>query len=229
MKRNVLILLFLGLSCLSLYGQQDTKINMQDFDKRKVHYGYLMGLNYSTFKLKFSDEYLAQDTVSDIQPVGGPGFELGFIFNYRLGEFFDARALPKVSFYERTLKYYFSNYVESDEATFEASNLELPLLLKYKSSRRRNTRLYMVGGVKGSFEVGAKRRQNRNDQIGFRNFSFFAEYGVGLDIYNQLFKLSPELRFSLGLTDILQPADNIYSAPLAAVKPFSFSFSLMFE
>ncbi|MEJ7666633.1 MAG: hypothetical protein WKG07_47520 [Hymenobacter sp.] len=33
------------------------------------------------------------------------------------------------------------------------TRLELPLLLKYQSNRRRNTRAYMIGGLKSSMAV----------------------------------------------------------------------------
>ena len=222
--------LFVGLLAFSkAYGQIDTRINLQDFDDRKIHYGYSMALNYSTFKLGFSDDFTNQDTISQIQPIGGPGFELGFILNYRLGEFFDVRALPKVAFYERTLRYHFKGTDTFEDAVFEASALELPLVIKYKSFRRKNSRLYMVGGVKTAFEVGAKKRQKRNDQIGLKTVSVSAEYGIGWDMYYPLFKFAPELKFSLGLTDLFITDDNIYSTPLANVKPYNITLAILFE
>lgn len=215
------------------HGQIDTRINLPNFDQRKMHYGYSMALNYSTFKVKLSEDFLNQDTLRGIQPLGGPGFELGFILNYRLGEFFDLRALPKVAFYERTLRYHFKGTepetTVSQDAIFEASALELPLVLKYKSFRRKNHRLYMIGGVKSSFEVGAKKRQKRNDQIAFRTTSLSAVYGIGWDMYYPLFKFAPELKFSLGLTDLFIKDDNIYSNSLAVVKPYNITLAILFE
>lgn len=236
MRESIYKICFLFWSVLFVsvaYSQIHTRINLPNFDQRKIHYGYSMALNYSTFKLKLSEDFLDQDTLQAIEPLGGPGFELGFILNYRLGEFFDLRALPKVAFYERALRYHFKGDLPgtsfSEDAIFEASSLELPFVLKYKSYRRKNHRLYMIGGFKTAFEVGAKRRQKRNDQIAFRTTSVSAVYGVGWDMYYPLFKFAPELKFSLGLTDLFVPDTNIYSRSVSAVKPYNITLSILFE
>ena len=118
-------------------GQINKRINLPVYDEKKIHYGFQLGLNYSTFKINQSQTFVDQDTVSNIYAVGGPSFELGFIFNYRLGEFFDARVLPKVSFYQRTIRYVFKNReLEQPNSGLDAAIIELPLVIKYKSQRR---------------------------------------------------------------------------------------------
>ena len=87
----------------------------------------------------------------------------------------------------------------------------------------------MVGGIKPGFEVGAKKTQKRNDQATTKSLHLSLDYGLGLDIYYPLFKLAPELRFSLGILDILKKADNIYSDPIQKMTPYNLSLSIMFE
>lgn len=230
--------LMLGL-CLPSSAQIKSRINLSYYDEHKIHFGFLMGLNYSTFRLQHSPEFSQMDTVAEVYSTGGPGFQLGFIVNYRLGEYFDLRALPQVSFYERRINYRFNFDNDSTSSTFgtfpmaqavfESSIIELPILFKYKSHRRGNTRLYMVGGLKASFEVGAKRRQQRNDQIAQRSFGLSLDYGIGLDRYFPLFKLAPELRFSLGITEMFKKDDNLFSAPVQSIRPYTVSLSFLFE
>lgn len=227
-QKTTAIVFFLIASVYS-QAQIDSRINLPTYDDKPIHFGYLLGLNYSTFKIVQSDNFVETDTVSNVYASGKSGFEVGFIFNMRLGEYFDVRALPKVSFYERSINYTFKGEEEPVIADFQSSVLEIPFLIKYKSHRRKNNRLYMVTGLKTGFEVGAKKRQNRNDQVATKSFNLSLEYGLGLDMYYPLFKFSPELRFSLGLLDILKREDNIYSDPIAKIKPYNISFAIMFE
>jgi hypothetical protein len=87
----------------------------------------------------------------------------------------------------------------------------------------------MVGGLKPGFEVGAKKRQNRNNYIATKVFNLTLEYGIGLDNYYPLFKFAPELRFSLGVMNAFRKQDNFLSDPIKSVKPFNISLAIMFE
>ena len=202
---------------------------MPSYDEKPIHFGYFLGLNYSTFKIVHSPSYIQSDTLTSVTAIGKSGFEVGFVFNMRLGEYFDLRALPKVSFYERGINYYFKKTTAPVSADFQSSIIEIPFLVKYKSHRRKNLRMYMVGGVKTGFEVGAKKRQKRDDQLATKTFQLSLDYGIGLDMYYPLFKLAPELRFSLGIMDILKKTDNIYSTSIQRMTPYSISLSIMFE
>lgn len=214
---------------ITLDAQLDSRINMPSYDDKPIHFGYLLGINSSSFKITHSDNFINSDTLTSLKAVGNTGFEVGFIFNMRLGEHFDLRALPKVSFYERSIYYYFKSTETPVIADFQSSIIEIPFLVKYKSQRRKNLRMYMVSGLKTGFEVGAKKRQKRNDQVATKAFNLSLEYGLGLDLYYPLFKLSPELRFSLGLLDILKKTDNIYSHPIDGMKAYNLSLAIMFE
>ncbi len=213
----------------SLTSQIDHRYNLPEYDKQKIHFGYHLGLNYSTFKLVQSDNFVQKDTVKNLYAVGKTGFQVGFIFNLRLSEYLDFRALPMVSFYEREIKFVFKSPAKPISVDFQASVIELPLLIKYKSHRRLNSRLYMIGGLKPSFEVGAKKRQNRSNQLGTSVVNLALDYGIGFDSYQALFKFAPELRFSLGLTDMLKRQDNLLTESLKTVKPFNVSLSILFE
>lgn len=227
--RGKIILFVLLVSGFISTSQIDKRYNLPDYDNQPIHFGYLLGLNYSSFKVIPSEQFLKQDTIQSITARGKTGFEVGFIFNLRISEYFDIRALPKVAFYERDILYTFKTPAKPIVADFKSSLIEVPLLLKYKSHRRDNTRLYMVGGIKPSFEVGAKKRQNRSNQLGTKVFNMTLEYGIGIDNYYQMFKFAPELRFSLGVTEMLKKEKNMLSNSLQSVKPFNISIAIMFE
>src|SRR3989337_3960787 len=128
--------------------------NNPNYDNKKLPYGFLIGIHSSAYQIKYSDRFVTRDldTVSAVLPSWSQGFALGFIVNYRFTEYLDLRLTPQVAFYENRVRYQFTNDPPIDEAV-ENTIVEFPLLLKYKSERRGNIRLYMIGGVKPGFEA----------------------------------------------------------------------------
>src|SRR5436190_18765565 len=81
--------------------------NLPNYDDKTLHYGFSIGINSARFRLVPSGVFLATDSIISVIPRNSGGFSLGFIVNYRLGDHFDLRLLPTVSFYERKVEYTF--------------------------------------------------------------------------------------------------------------------------
>ena len=152
---TVLLLLVSGLS----YGQHFAwaKRNNPEYDKRKISYGFMIGIHTSAYQLKYSDKFVTQnfDTVHSVQGSFTAGFSLGFLVNLRLNEVLDLRIMPKAGFYNHKLNYYYTDNT-SEQIVVETTMYELPILLKYKSMRRGNVRMYMVGGFTPCIEASGK-------------------------------------------------------------------------
>jgi hypothetical protein len=169
------------------------------------------------------------DTVHSIIPDWRSGFSLGFIVNYRLAEFVDLRVTPKVSFYEHSLLYRYTDKT-STEKIIETTTVEFPLLVKYKSDRRGNIRMYMVGGINPAIEASGKKDQkNISSGLEVSNVNASLEAGLGFDLYFPLFKFSPEIRFSRGIMNILDNTENVYGEPLKYVNTNTVSIYLLFQ
>jgi hypothetical protein len=203
--------------------------NLPYYDDRLIHYGFTLGLNTTRFIPTESNYYLnPKDSVTSITAPYNAGFSLGFIFNLKLAEFFDLRALPTVSFYQRDVDYKLgtkSSSVQSTESTF----LELPLLVKYKSQRHGNSRMYVVGGIKPGIEAGAKKKEKKDTDLRTNNKDLSIDYGFGFDIYYPLFKFSPEVRFSHGLSNMLNHDNNPYALSLKKIVTHTVTLYLHFE
>lgn len=223
-------------------------MNLPNYDNRFIHYGFFLAMNRSTFNIYPSREYNAnivrgyyisprtdiKDTIrnplSRIEPKGSFGFTTGFIFNLRLFEFLDFRVLPTVSFYQRFARFYSKDGTESvqlNQSTY--SFVELPILFKYKSVRRNNTRMYMVAGIKPSWEIGAKRNELQDDVLRLNSNDFSIDYGFGFDLYYPLFKFSPELRFSHGVSNLRFPDSNIYARSINRLNSHTITLFFHFE
>lgn len=206
--------------------------NNPTYDERKLSYGFLIGLHSTAYQIKYADRFVTQDldTVYSIEPRWSPGFSLGFIVNYRLTDLLDFRMTPKVAFYEHTLRYRYTDETPTEEKLVETTMVELPFLLKYKSERRGNVRMYMIGGVKPGLEASGKKDvENRSSNLGVTNLNLSVEAGFGLDLYYPLFKFSPELRFSRGIVNILENTTNIYGQPLLRVNTNTITLYLLFQ
>jgi hypothetical protein len=208
------------------------KRNNPNYDEKKLTYGFLIGLHSSAYQIKYSDRFVTQefDTLFAVEPKWSPGFALGFIMNYKVADLLDLRLTPTVAFYEHRLLYRYTDNEVNREHLVETTMVELPLLLKFKSERRDNLRMYMIGGVKPAIEAsGKKKLENTTSTLEVTGGNLSLDVGFGLDIYYPLFKFSPELRFSRGMQNILDNTTNIYGQPLQRVNTNTVTLYLIFQ
>ena len=206
--------------------------NNPNYDERRLTYGFLIGLHTTAYQIEYSDSITSPrfDSLHSVIPYWKPGFSLGFIVNYRLSEFLDIRLTPEVTFYEHRLRYNFTNGAPSKEQLVETTMVEFPILLKYKSMRRGNIRMYMIGGFKPGIEASGKKEiENSSTQLEVKNLNLNLEGGIGFDLYFPLFKFSPEIRFSRGMLDVLDNKQNIYGQPLRRVNTNTITVYLLFQ
>lgn len=227
-----------ALVCLFIIGfnevhaQKNEKINLPNYDKKWLHYGFVIGTHFSSMKIQYNDNFTSarMDTLHSIMPKNTFGFSLGLIVNLRLSELFDLRLLPEVSFYEHHILY---NYIDGsrNNELIESTFVEFPLLLKYKSVRRKNSRMYLVGGIEPGIEAtGSRDPQIMEDKLLIEDTNMSVSVGVGMDIYYPLFKFSPEIRYAYGISNVLSPAnDNHLSQGISRMSTNTVTLYLLFE
>jgi len=206
--------------------------NNPNYDDRKLTYGFLIGLHTTAYQTKYSDRFVtpSYDTLYAVEPPWSPGFSLGFIVNYRLEHFFDLRITPKVAFYEHRLKYLYTNDPNTKEQVVETTMVEFPILLKYKSERRGNVRMYMVGGVKPGVEASGKNKiENATSELEVKGWNMNLDFGFGFDLYYPLFKFSPEIRFSKGIVNVLDNTTNQFGEPLDRLNTNTITVYFLFQ
>jgi hypothetical protein len=164
-----------------------------------------------------------------------PGLAIGFIGDIRLGNVntpFHLRFTPGLRFETRSVEFTGSGVGMPDTLRTQevaTTQLELPFLLKYQSNRRRNTRVYMIAGIKPSIAVTQRQNTPAINQLTINRNDVLLEYGVGLDLFYPYFKFGPELRFSHGLRNILDPRNNTYSNSLQSLKTNTVTLYLNIE
>ncbi len=233
---KIVALLAIVLSVHAVQAQQKkmrwVKRNNPNYDDRKLTYGFLIGLHTTAYQIKYSEQFTSQafDSLYSVEPSWSPGFSLGFIMNYKLADLLDLRLTPKVAFYEHRLLYRYTDNTPNHEELVETTMVEFPLLLKFKSERRENLRMYMIGGVKPAIEAsGKKKLENVTSALEVKGGNLSLDVGFGLDIYYPLFKFSPELRFSRGIMNVLDNRTNQFGLPLQSVNTNTVTLYLLFQ
>jgi hypothetical protein len=200
-------------------------INLRNYDEQKLHYGFVLGLNFSRFHFQTQDRYAASDTV--VQTKISPGFSLGLLGVLHLNPWWEMRLAPMASFNERTLEYTSLSDGNTVDKLVEATYIDVPLLFRFKSSRRGNARMFMLIGAGASFALAKKVEEE--DLVRVKPFDVAIEFGFGMEKFFPMFKFAPELRFSQGIMNVLEQDGNAYSGQLKALYNQRVSLYFFFE
>ena len=233
LHRNKIVLMGLLLLCSSAWGQSFkwARQHNPNYDERKISYGFMIGIHTSAYQVKYSDQFVTQslDTVHSVLTPFAPGFSLGFLVNLRINSDLDLRLMPKAGFYDNQLEYNYTDESSQSQLT-ETTMVEFPILLKYKSMRRGNVRMYMVGGITPSIEASGKNDiQSSTEVLDIKQTNISLDAGIGFDFYFPLFKFSQEIRFSRGIANLLGPDPSSFKEPLNRVNTNTISVYFIFQ
>ncbi len=193
--------------------------NLPSYDSRWFHPGMYVAFTASRFIIEQSATYINNRNIT-ANSIISPTLGVGFIGDARLGEAlspFILRFAPGVSFLTRKVEFRPHGYPQPDSIQTQeitSTVVQFPLMLKYQSDRRRNTRAYMIAGISPSLTASTRRSDPLHNQLRALESDLTLEYGVGLDLFYPLFKLAPELRFSHGLRNLLVAHNDPFSRSL---------------
>lgn len=233
-----LFILLLMLGGKAQAQQKVNALNKPGYDERPVHYGFYLAVPLTKYNVHHSQEYVDRLRAGSEEAINSKkslGFYTGLVLNVRLADYLDARFVPGVGFYGRTLEFTKVPTTEETEdvmlETISNTMIELPVLLKYKSKRRSNYRPYMVAGIKPGIDLGKGNNGAKVDNyLQVEKFDLALEYGIGIDIFYPYFKFAPELRFSHGLLNQHKLLSNsTYSRSIDKLTHHNVSLILFFE
>ena len=203
MKRFLLFLYLFFLST-SIYSQRNnTKIsNLQNFDQKKIHFGYYIGLNNYNYKLDYLNNPNSDERINIENSFG---FSVGLIGDLKLRKNLNLRFEPGLKTNKLNVL-----YPNDEERKIKSTYIQLPLLLKYSAKRYNNIRPYVLGGLSTSFNLSSNQdnpQDNVSNVFRVKTNTFYYELGFGIDFYLQYFKFSPSIRGVFSLKNELIP-DN---------------------
>ena len=231
MKKIIFTFLFLFFTT-NIFAQRHTvPLNLPNYDRKAIHFGFLIGLNSMDFKI-FQNN-ISSDSLFILQSQEQKGFNLGIVSNLRLGRNSDLRFLPTLSFVSRRINYSIKNkdLVEQINKEVESTFIEFPINLKFKSNRYNNGRAYLITGAKYSLDLASKKNieDDDNELIKLNKGDLMYEIGFGIDFYLQYFKFSPEFKATFGLINMLIPDDGVYNNSIEKLMTRGFTLTFTFE
>jgi hypothetical protein len=206
--------------------------NFLDFQQKPYYFGITLAYNASNFRVQNSRNFIGNDSIRTVESVNGPGFNLGIVTNLKIGDYFDIRFLPTLSFAERRINYQSINDGRPPyRRTIESVFVETPLHIRYKSEPFNDIRLFMIGGVKYSFDVASESRvRQASELVKVAPTDFAVELGAGAQFFFPYFIFSPEIKFSHGLGNSLIFDSTLEeSNVIERILSRTFTLSLHFE
>lgn len=202
---RLLLLTLLMVPALSVTAQKQKIRNLPYYDHRLLHWGFSLGL--STPDISFTHTGAPDSegwwaTCPDVNVA----FLVGLMGDVAITEHLNFRCTPTLHFQERGIA--FERNTTDDEGAalrerttqqLKTTYMEVPFSLKISTRRINNYRPYLVAGV----QVDVDMAHEKETPIVFERLDVGLHAGLGCDFYLPFFKLAPELRFNLGLLDMI--------------------------
>jgi hypothetical protein len=248
----VIFVLLLALFPFVTHAQIKKLQNLPRYDNAIYHFGFTVAINRMNFTIKpasynysriydpsYSPE-LNVDSSMVLSITSKPtfGFSVGIVGDMKLGRYFNLRLVPSLSFGERSLDYTVLGWDDGEEKVIDISKsvasgmVDVPLIVKYKSKRLNNMRMYVLAGLQYSLDLAsnAKRKEVNNvEQIKLEKHDLYFVTGVGADFYNAWFKFGIELKMNYGINDMLKREETIYTQSIDKLTSKIFVLAMTFE
>lgn len=192
-KKSILFLLAISFT-ISALSQRRRVENLPTFDKRKIHYGFYLGLNDNDFKLNLRNSSVANADIT-VEPT--TGFNVGLIADLRLHKNINLRFEPGLISNSKRIYFNHLNRPQDSIREIGSTYLHIPLVLKFSTDKYRNIRPYVLGGISYDHNFSSNEANpddNSSGQFRMKSSNFMYEVGLGVDIYLSFFKFSPSIR-----------------------------------
>lgn len=226
---KISLLLLFGISLTTLAAQRgDDLHNYRNKQHKNYYFGISFGLHKSNLKLLHSEDFQEQKSISLIESYNSPGYDIKVIGNLKIGDYWDFRLLPGFSFGQMQMVYANGNVQEEKPMKLEYVYGELPFHIRYKSQPYKDMRVYVFGGFKYSFDISSKSR-TIDSHLNITASDYALEGGIGMQFFFPYFILSPEIKLTRGISNILinnERGSNsgLLQKALSQMLTFSFHF-----
>lgn len=228
-KEIIFIVCFVLAGTILTAQSRDGLHNYRNKQHKNYYFGISFGLHKSNLKVLHSDDFQSQRDISLIESYSSPGYDIKVIGNLKIGDYWDFRLLPGFSFGQMQMMYQNTTRTEAD-APLKLDYVygELPFHVRYKSHPYKDMRVYVFGGFKYAFDISSKSRAINTDfNVSASDYSI--EGGIGMQFFFPYFILSPEIKLTKGISNILinnekKSDSGLLQKALSQMLTFSFHF-----
>lgn len=206
--------------------------NLQHHDDKPYHFGFSLGVNRMNFALRPVEKQFPN--IRNVFPEPSVGFHIGIVSNLKLDDYLDLRFIPTLAFGDRYVEFYTGGYGPDEwevRQELEATIMEFPLHIKYKSARMTNTRAYVIGGFKYTHDLASKDELEGDLYLAVARNDIHYEMGVGFDYYFYYFKFAMEIKASFGIGELKRrvAGQDAFYDPIDRLNSKTIMVSFLFE
>jgi hypothetical protein len=221
-KQIILFFTLMGFTQMA-FAQSDEKFQ-PDHDELPYYLGMSVGMSNSYLSFKRGNDFLVPPTgaANMIQPVQTMYLNLGLTGTLRLTNHLALRTNPTllISGNRNTFDYTVNSSTNTGKQTYAIPSviIDVPIGVKIQSDRYNAfkyedlMRHYLITGVKFGFDLGSEKSATVNTNQAYPNIikgnDMALELGVGLSFFLRYATISPEVKFSYGLTDLRKVSDS---------------------
>ncbi len=200
MKKAIIIILSFVFS-LTLSAQNKVVQNQLQSDNKTIHFGFTLGMDFMNLGVRQSNAVAPDGNVYSMSVNKyNPGFTVGVISDLRLCEYLNLRFVPIIHFGDISTTFIDQKQNEVKTYSLKSTVVDFPVYLKYRAKRINNYRPYVLLGGGLQYQVG----RQKGEALLLKPVDVSIEFGVGCDFYLPYFKFAPELKFCLGMLDVLE-------------------------
>ncbi|HTB06553.1 MAG TPA: porin family protein [Bacteroidia bacterium] len=222
--------------CSKVNAQDSTHIHLPGYDNKKIHVGFILSINFNKFKVAQSGHKI--DSLQSVTSNYVGGISIGGCITYRIKPRIALTFSPNLDWAEHLLDYSLSgNVLNTVVLNIQSTFLHLPLELQLHTKRFHNKDVYFTGGLDYTDDLAASQDSNSSNPSTHSTHSYYAPVsrnslnyiiGGGISFFLRRHKLSFEIRYSGGLTNLLVPDNTIYTQSLSSLYANELFFTVKF-
>jgi Outer membrane protein beta-barrel domain len=230
------VFLFIIVLIISVTSWAQREINRPNHDDLRYYFGITLGYNSTFLHPTKSVRFLQDDSILVAQPGSSGGITLGLLGTARISDRFQIRINPQLiiggaKYFSYTLGSRLPTEAETQKKILPSTLVSLPIHFKFNSDRIDNFRVYLLGGIRLDKDLSSNSTaRNADDLIKLKGSDFALEGGIGFNLFLRFVTISPEIKFTYGLTDIHSRDETLkYSSVFDKIQSRMISFSIHFE
>lgn len=174
--------------------------NLPFVDNKLIHFGFSVGTHVQDITFTHNGYVTPEGEEWYMEiPSFAPGFCVNLMADLYLCPHLNLRVSPGIYFGNKVVNFREYHTGEMQRQNLKSNYVVVPLDLKFSSSRWDNIRPYISAGVMAAVDVA----KQENSFLKLNPFDVYLTFAFGCDTYLPFFKLIPEVKFCIGLTDIL--------------------------
>lgn len=233
---KILVMFLLCLVSLQAQAQSSRyKVKNRPFaDQKLYHFGFTLGIHGQDLIMSHTGNVTPNGEAWFAEiPSYSPGFTVGIIGDLYVNKYMNLRLTPSLNFGFKDFVFREQTTGEEYRENIRNNYFTLPLSMKFSSERNNNIRPYVLAGTYAAMEIGSR----KGTAVRLKKMDYGLEVGFGCNLYMPMFTLSPEIKFSFGLrdlvdknrTDLTDESLMTYTDALASGKSRMVTLSFNFE